>query len=176
MKLKLNLHVLVFGLFLLLATASFAAASSFYVGVKGGLMMSDLDEMDDAVNGGLVLGYAFVDDEHVGSFAVEAEYTNTISKGDVSILGADGEWEVETLALYGVYRSPGTIYVKGKIGVLNEDVSIDVGGIEAAESDTGGSLGIGGGIRIGDRTSLEIEYTIIEEDVDFLSAGLNIHF
>jgi hypothetical protein len=141
---KLNPTLILFSLFFLLATPHFAiASSSFYLGAKGGPMISDLEGMDDAANGGPVLGYEFASPNLVGSFTIEGEYTDTLSDGDASISGAGGRWPLEPLPFM-PYRSHGSLFVKGKIGVLSEYINMDVGGIQSEESDTGSSLGIGG--------------------------------
>ena len=43
-------------------------------------------------------------------------------------------------------------------------------------SDTGLSVGAGFGFNLGDVAQLEAEYTIIEQDVSYLSLGLNLRF
>ncbi len=173
MKIFFRISMVVMSVLFFLPSAK-AADSSWYVGLKAGQMMVDLDGLDDATNGGVLVGYSF------GDFAIEAEYTTTLSEGDVTILGVPGEWDINTFAVYGVYRSSGNIYFKGKVGFLNEDVSINVNAfgtpISAAGSDSSASLGVGVGWRIPDSNSLELEYTIVEEDIDFLSLGYNYHF
>ena len=82
-----------------------------------------------------------------------------------------------TLALYGVFRTPGEFYFKGKAGVLYEDVEVDIPTLfSESEDDTGFSAGIGGGWRLNDSGSLEVEFTLIESDLNYLSLGYNIHF
>jgi hypothetical protein len=54
---------------------------------------------------------------------IEGEYTHTISEGDATFSGIGGEWHIETYAIYGVFRTRGTLFFKGKIGYLHEDVS-----------------------------------------------------
>ena len=152
-----------------------AAESPWYIGVKAGQMMLDADDAGDATNAGLVAGYRLSEGDF-GTFAIEGEFTTAISKGDITILGVPCDWDVVTVAMYGVYRSAGDVYFKGKIGVLNEDATISVAGNSVSESDSGTSFGIGGGFRVGQSGSLEVEYTIIEEDIDFLSIGYSCNF
>src|SRR5690606_4410542 len=122
----------------------------------------DAPYYDDDTGKGFVVGYDF------GGFGIEFEHTET--EGDVSVpFYGKGDYEVETNALYAVYRSLGTAYFKAKIGVLNEDVTIKNFGVipgSIKDDDTGASAGVGGGFRIGP-VSMEAEYTVIEEDVDF---------
>ena len=160
---------------LFVVASPLAAANQFYVGIKGGLMKPDAGGYDDAVNAAVLLGFEFLDLD-VGSIAIEGEYTETISEGDATFGGIRGDWDIETYAIYGVFRTRGTLFFKGKIGYLHEDVSSTVGGFGATGSDSGLSLGIGGGLRIGYYGSVELEYTIIEEDVGFLSLGFNYYF
>lgn len=152
-----------------------AAGSPWYLGVKAGQMMVDVDGLDDASNIGITGGYRLANFS-LGSFALEAEYSNSTSKGEAKILNFTGDWDVKTLAFYGVYRSAGDVYFKGKAGYLDEDVSITIAGFSVAGSDSGLSLGLGGGWRISASSSLEVEYTVIEEDIDFLSIGYNYNF
>lgn len=152
-----------------------AADSAFYAGVKVGQMLPDVQGLDNATNAGILIGYNFPKTDY-GTFAVEGEYTTTISKGDAKALGLTGDWEVDTTSLYGVYRSAGDLYFKGKVGYLNEDIKVSIAGFSGAGTDSGGSLGIGGGWRFGDAGSIEAEYTIIEQDIDSLSLGVNMHF
>ena len=67
-------------------------------------------------------------------------------------------------------------YLKGKAGILSEDISISGGFVSGGGSDTGLSLGIGAGYRLSDKFDIEFEYTIVEEDIDFISLGLNYSF
>ena len=150
----------------------FAAGDALYYGVKAGLMMPDVPEMGNATNIGFVVGSKLNND-----ISVEGEMTITAIDGDVSIMGVSGDWDVMTLAGYAVYRSKnnGDMYFKAKAGLLYEDVGIQMSGfpISASGTDTGLSLGFGAGFDIGDGRTLEVEYTIIESDISFLSVGVN---
>ncbi|MDH3342988.1 MAG: porin family protein [Gammaproteobacteria bacterium] len=150
----------------------FSAADTMYFGVKAGLMMPDIPEMSNATNIGFVIGSKLKNE-----ISVEGEMTITALDGDVSIFGVSGDWDVMTIAGYGVYRSEksGGVYFKGKAGLLYEDVNIQMTGLPVSSSgtDTGLSLGFGAGFDIGNGQTLEVEYTIIESDVSFLSVGVN---
>lgn len=164
-----------------------------YFGVKGGLMMPDGSGFDDAINIGGLVGMKIQDLNLAsgikGSIAVEGELTLSVIEGDIS---GGGEWDVMTLAGYGVYRSQplnGNMYVKGKAGLAYQDVNVDipatqecivffgtpicttVPGSSASSDDISLSLGVGLGFKMGARNNLEIEYTILD-DVDFLSVGM----
>ena len=150
-----------------LALASLSAAPVFaaagddgiHFGLKTGAMDVDFSGVDIDMPIGLVLGF------EKGVYGAEVEYTFADMEFDV--FGSTETLDFDTLAVYGVFRSQGEVYFKLKAGFLREDV----GGVD----DTGASLGLGGGVRV-ENLSIEAEYTIIEEDVNFLSIGANVHF
>lgn len=143
-----------------------------YFGVKTGLMMPDVAGWGDALNIGALVG-APVARLPQGTISAEGEFTTTLSKGDVNYFGVTGNWDVTTLAGYGVFRTHGPIYLKAKAGLLYENVGASVSGFSATGSDTGLSFGIGGGMRLQGGQSLEVEYTIIESNINLLSVGYN---
>lgn len=162
---------------IVLASASIAANASietkdlnkgFYAGLKSGALSVSASEYDFDTPIAIQAGYA------IGlGFSIETEYSKT--DGEFSYysyprltLSAD----LTTLAVYGVYRTPGNFYGKFKAGVLNEEVSVGSTSLSA----TGFSAGAGVGFRFNDHLSAEAEYTLIEADVDFLSLGINFHF
>ena len=168
-----SIRLLVVVVFLALLGANVQAAdSSVYVGAKFGQMMVDESGFDDATNIGILVGY-----DLVPNISLEGELTTSVSDADVDFFGISGDWNVMTLALYGVFRTPGEFYFKGKAGVLYEDVEVDIPTLfSESEDDTGFSAGIGGGWRLNDSGSLEVEFTLIESDLNYLSLGYNIHF
>ena len=141
-----------------------------YFGLKIGPMMIDdigFGNFSDPTNIGLV--YAHISDDGYG---FEAEFTTSMSDGEFSFFGSTAEVSIQTIGFYGAFRSTGDTYFKAKAGFINESVDFDnvpfVGNI--SEDDTGASFGLGLGLNTGSG-KLEIEYTIIEEDVNFLSIG-----
>jgi outer membrane immunogenic protein len=132
-------------------------------------MMPDVSGLDDALNVGILFGGYIMEETSFGSIAIEGEITTSISDGDVSINGERGDWDIDVIAIYAAYRSQRTIYFKGKIGLLYEDAKVKTPSRSASNDDIGLSLGIGGGWRIMDRSSLELEYTFIEDDINFFS-------
>lgn len=161
-------------------TALFAAASIIssgfaeeesgakgYIGVKGGpLLFSQGFDYEDAVNMGLLGGFRISP-----VWAVEAEFTTSVSDADGT--GANlGELNVFTLGVYGVFRSQGTLYFKGKAGILYEFLDADWNGFPLQGEGIGISLGLGGGWRITDCLSTEVEFQTIEADISMLSLGV----
>jgi outer membrane immunogenic protein len=143
-----------------LSSLSFAATAGdagVTGGIKFGKSMIDIAGADDGNSKGLSLGYDFGN-----SFSAELD----ILSGDAS--GID----IDTKAIYGTYRSEGKGYFLAKIGYLNEKLKYG----SYSESDSGLSYGIGGGFRINDKFSVELEYTIIEADVNFLGLGARYKF
>lgn len=124
---------------------------SFSLGVKLGQMDVDVDGADGNSATGLNLGYALSE-----NWALELE----IIQGGFEVTGF-GDFDIDTMAIYGTYRSSGDGYFLGKVGYLNEDIE--------GTSDSGASFGIGGGYRFTDAFAVEAEYTIIESDVNLLA-------
>lgn len=154
-----------------------ALAEGPYIGAKVGIM--DADDVggasfDSATNGGILVGYDFGSGDM--GMAIEAEFTTTVSDGDISYLGASGDWDVDTFAVYGALRYGQDFYFKAKLGYLNEDVSISGAGGSVSGDDSGLSVGLGGGYKFSDTMAIEAEWTLIEEDIDFLSLGVNFSF
>ncbi|MBB3048968.1 opacity protein-like surface antigen [Litorivivens lipolytica] len=158
---------LAIALLALSATAgSFAAdKTGGFVGIKTGNMDIDSSIFDADAPLGIVFGY-----QGQSGAGVEVEYNR--ADVDFVINGRAYTADFKTLALYGTYRSEGDAYFKGKLGILREDLENDF----VSMDDSGLSGGIGLGFRLGEAASLELEYTVIEEDVNYYSAGLNIHF
>ena len=140
------------------------AADGFYIGLAGGVMDNDRSGFDQAVNAGVTLGYEFLG-VGIGDIAIEGTYTATVDNGDAP--GAQ-EWEIETLAAYGVFRTAGPVYLKAKAGAVSNDIEIG----PRSDDDTEFSAGLGVGFSVG-IGQFEVEYTEIEDDVDFISLTLN---
>lgn len=157
---------------LLVAAPSYAQSySPWYLGLKVGQMDADVSGFDEATNAGIYGGYTLHDDSN-GRFAIEGEYTRSIADGDLP----GGEWDIETLAAYGAFRTAGPVFLKIKAGYLREDVSVSSGNFSVSGKDSGLSFGAGGGFRLGEKAAFELEYTVIEDDVNFFSIGYLTHF
>ncbi|ADE53082.1 outer membrane beta-barrel protein [Coraliomargarita akajimensis] len=143
-----------------------------YIGLNSGLMLIDSSVgYEDPVSLGVYGGYQFSD----MGFAIEGQMTLPISSAESGIASA-GDLDIFTLGVYGVWRSPGRVYFKGKAGFMYEYLSTDFAGFPLEESGFGLSLGVGGGVRITKTIAAELEYTIIETDIDYLSLGLTYSF
>lgn len=148
---------------LFLLNPAFAAEpgkSNIFFGVKGGFMKPDGDSNDSALNIGAVMGQGIT-----RSFSWEAELNATLSDGEV---GANTNWDISNIAGYAVYRSKGDIGFKAKAGLTYWDTDNDSG--------TSLSMGIGAGFKIGKSGMLDVEYTQVDDFVDYISVGYLFNF
>ena len=100
----------------------------------------------------------------VADLALEAEFTRTAEEGETR---GGSDIEVDTNALYLTFTTPGPVYLKLRGGLI--DITADVG--SASDDESGESFGAGLGLSLG-LLRLELEYTRIDDDIDFLSAGI----
>lgn len=153
-------------------TSDTSEPSHTYIGFKGGPMnIGSTAFNDDGVLIGILFGYDVPDN----GFAFEGEFNTTVSKASSDISGY-GDLGVTTLAGYGVYRTSGRFYLKAKLGLLYEYLTSSVSGIVDIDVDQPGlaiSIGVGGGWRVTDQLSAEVEFTSIEADIGYASLGLN---
>ena len=155
--------------------AATAQTEGWYLGASVGLMDNNVSGFDDATNVGALLGF----DVYTGGiFAVslEGEYTTTASKGDVSINGVDGDWNIDTQAAYVAARLGDRIYMKVRYGVLREDASVKIDGISQSGSDTGGSWSGALGCMLTPQWGIQLDGTLVESDVNYWNLGVNYHF
>lgn len=129
-------------------------AEPLMIGGKGGFMKPDGSSSDTAFAIGAMLGKKIQ-----GNLSWEAELNLTLSDGKI---GNNNDYEIDSLAGYAVYRSDGNVHVKAKIGVAYWDDDFD--------DDLSLSAGVGIGVRLG-RGTLDIEYTQINDYVDYISVG-----
>lgn len=94
----------------------------------------------------------------------EAELSLNIIDGEV---GRNTDWDVKSIAGYGVYRTDGDVHLKAKLGVSYWDDDFD--------DDTNLTAGIGLGIRAG-RGVIDIEYTQINPRTDYITVGYIFSF
>ena len=155
------------------AGVSHADRGDQYVMAKIGLMSLDVNDADNLTTIGLIYGYGLTE-----AITVEGEYNTTVSGGEYNIGTDKGDFSVWTLAAYGVYRYRFTdaVYLKAKLGVLHEDVERDGLLDSDTASDTGGAGGLGLGFVVGESLTVEAEYTIVEEDIQFFNVGLHYAF
>ena len=161
------------------AHAQGASEGPLYFMVKGGIMDPDIRGFDNATNVGAGIGYDLYADR-MGRWSVEAEFTTTVSDGD---LNGGGDWDAETFAVFGTYRGPtldpGSLYFKGKVGFLNQDIKRAGGDptLTIPNADDGGAaFGVGAGWRMDRAAALELEYTLMSGELNFFSLGYLRYF
>lgn len=148
-------------LFLLLVIFSTgASAGGLTFGAKTGPMRIDNANVDDdPTNAGVTVGNEF--GVVLGDLGVEGEFTTTMDDG--TIKNSNATIDIDTMGLYGTYRSPGFLYFKARYGFVHWETDYD--------DDTVTSMGLGLGFSLG-VFQLELEYTEIDEDVNFISLGV----
>lgn len=148
-------------------TSANALAAEMYAGAKAGFMIADVENQDTALNIGGLFGMRIHEfPDKYGTLSAEGEITVTMLDADRP---GGGDWDVDTLAAYAVYRSPGDTFLKVKGGVMWLDTNY-------ASSITELSMGIGVGFRMGKTTTLEVEYTTVDDNIDMFSVGVNFKF
>jgi len=171
------------------------ATGKWLVGLKYGNMQHDADGFSAGKNTGIMVGYEFSRPVFYGRAAVEFEYLFNSSVGTFNGFNNpndpsgqpqypyDGEWENHVRSLYAVYRGPGTLYVKGKLGLTasrfdatftNSPVNIP----DVREDKTTVGWGIGLGVHAGKWIDIELEYAGNQgnSDMNFISVGANARF
>jgi hypothetical protein len=156
-----NLVCLTVFLTSLLIAASTSAAGLVF-GAKAGPMQLDISTADDPLNAGVNIGYEF--DVGLGDLGFEGEFTTTVKEGEIGLQ----KLNIDTAGAYLTYRTPGIVYLKGRAGYISWDADFSVGEVD---EDTSASYGLGLGLNL-KVIKLELEYTQIEEDIDFVSLGI----
>ena len=131
-----------------------------FFGIKGGFMKPDGNNTDSAGNIGAVMGQPFA-----RYFSWEAEINLTVFEGEAF---GTNDWDINTLAGYAVFRSEGNVGFKGKAGLVYWDSTYN--------DDLDLSLGIGVGIKMGQSGMLDVEFTRINSNVDYISVGYLFNF
>ena len=153
---------LIFGL-----CSSIALAEGGYWGATAGIMDFDFNDVDNPIGVGLRAGYS-----QVSGWGLEAEYVDSLVSGETEVLGKAVDVDMYSLAGYVTYRSLGEIYIKGRLGLLYEDVTV---GSESSD-DFGVSAGAGIGFVLGAKSNIELEYTVLEKDVGLWSGAFTYRF
>jgi hypothetical protein len=159
------------------------AEGDWLAGIKVGAVKPDNEGFRDGTSGTIIFGYQFarpVGDR--GSASIEIEL-GTSTWSDVRTGGVTyGEWDIHSFGIFFNYRSPGTIYFKGKLGVLNTTIHSKANsGAVSDFKDTGLALGLGAGYRIGGsdgKTTIEAEWVSSsgDTDINYYNLGANFAF
>lgn len=180
---KTNGILAAFAISLALSGHSLAAdMSNFSIGVKGGSTIFDDDELevDDSelkTSGnaafGLNLGYEFAP-----GWTAELQFVSSSVEFAGVNTGRSIDLDIRTAAGYAAYRSSGPLYFIGRIGLVSMTRSIDDvrDNIALEDSESGLSFGFGGGYRLSPNLGLELDYTIVAADTDWLLVSARYSF
>lgn len=153
--------LLALSLSMLLASAhAFGAGEDgrMYAGFSAGMDMVNVAGMADDTTLGVLVGYSFAE-------SVSGELALNRSSYEFRAGGPGCSIDNTTVGAYAALRTQGQFYLKGRAGLLMEDLS-PVGPCPASSvSDTGLSLGGGGGLQFGNAL-LELEVTMVEADIN----------
>lgn len=162
-------------LVLMLLCYSSAKAAGFYLGASTGIMDANIGGFDEAVNAGVLAGYDVYTKE-IFAVSLEAEFTTTVSDGDVEFRGSRGDWDIDTQAAYIAARLGLRAYLKVRYGVVRNDVSVKVAGFNSNESDTSGSWGGALGWMFTDHWGVQADGTLVDSDVTYWNLGVKYQF
>jgi hypothetical protein len=150
----------------------------FKLMILASLLVSPMAVADDTAYGGLSFGRVDIDEIETGNlgivlggiadngFGYELFYSFTVVDYDESGATYDSA-ETDTINLYAVYRTPGTVYFKAKAGYSYVNITLDSAVIgRLSDSTEGFSYGLAGGVAIGDG-GLELSYYRFPDFDDF---------
>jgi hypothetical protein len=151
------------------------ADGRWLAGIKYGQVANEALGFEDADAYTLVLGYQFAREVGVnGSSNLEFEFTDS-DEADRNTGFAGDNWDLRSYGLYLTYQSPGTVYFKGKLGVLYSEISSEANNIKLeATDDASLAYGAGVGIVLGanQNINLELDYTAASGDNDISLVNL----
>ena len=133
--------------------------------------MADVDGYDAGIAG--VATYGIRVPEMHKNFAVETEFTMTFIEPEGLERGTTYEASYFTLGAYGVYAHPLSekFHVRGRLGILYEDYEKSSPTTSATRDGFELSYGLGITVGLSQETRFILEYTVIESDINHLSAG-----
>lgn len=168
-------YILASFLSLLVMYSASATAGGFYLGASTGIVDANVSGFDDATNAGVLAGYD-VYSKDVIAVSLEAEFTTTVSDGDVRIQGFRGDWDIDTQAAYLAVRGGDRAYIKVRIGVVHNDVTVRVAGFRENETDTSGSWGGAIGWMFTDHWGVQLDGTAVDSDATYWNLGVKYQF
>jgi hypothetical protein len=140
------------------------AAGKWIIGAKAAKVQNGADGFEDGTATGLMIGYEFARPVGFdGSIALEIELLKSgnaaIDPSSSFLSGQAGEWDANVTNAFFAYRTPGTVFFKGKVGVQRSLVQIKIPGFTSESDDISMAWGVGLGLRLSDWGVLEAEYS-----------------
>lgn len=150
-------------------------AEGWYLGASAGVMDADIAGFDNATNAGILAGYDVFSKE-IFAASIETEFTTTVSDGDVKNSAINGDWDIDTRAVYVAIRLGERFYGKVRYGFLWEDFSFDSAGNSQSESDSSISWGAAVGWMFTEYLGVQVDGTRIESAIQYWNLGLVYRF
>ncbi len=158
------------------------ADGTWLVGADFGAAQIGRSGHKDTSNAGITVGYEFSRPVGFsGSSTIEFSATTSTSDGSIgldSIYGSTGNWNIDTQSLFFTYRTPGTIYFKGKLGGIQSSVRSRGLTFNTTEDDTSLGYGAGLGLHPWKNVTFEAEYAGASgtNDINLITIGAKIGF
>ena len=150
-------------------------AGNFYLGASAGIVDPSVGGFDNATNAGLLAGYDVFTLDLI-AVSLEAEFTTTVSDGDVKIQGFKGRWDIDTQAAYLAVRGGDRAYMKVRVGVVHKDLTVKVAGFRESDTDTSGSWGGAIGWMFTDNWGVQLDGTVVDSDATYWNLGVKYQF
>jgi len=158
------------------------ADGTWLVGADFGAAQIGRNGHQDTSNAGITVGYEFSRPVGLGgSSTIELSLSTSTSDGGIgfdSIYGTTGSWNVDTQSLFFTYKTPGTVYFKGKLGGIQSSIRSHGRTFNSKEDDTSLGFGAGLGLRPWKNVTFEAEYTGASgtNDINLITIGARIGF
>jgi hypothetical protein len=142
-----------------------------YLGIKYGrvTIAEDIPDSDgaDIRNLGFAFGKGIND-----TLAIEFDYNTTVTEDDTS----SGDLSADTIGLYLVAKTQGTVYFKGRVGYTRTTLERNFNDDSFDHNSYGIAYGAAAGVKIGKSGAIEIEYTIMPDidDSGFVGAPVEV--
>lgn len=138
------------------------AATDPFTYVRLGGVNIEGSSRDNPLNLALNFGYEL--DSYVADLSLAAEINRTIDDGEAN---RGGELEFESNGIFLVYKSTRSLFVVGRIGLVENKI------IKRGNSERSDGLALGGGIGVVvGRTRLQLELTSYTGHAKFFTLGL----
>lgn len=159
-------------LFILFCISTTAYAGTEYLVARAGTMLVNVGNTTPLISSGVYYGYNLNE-----KTSIEAEANVGLSGGKYNDgKGNFGSFDIWTVAAYAAYRHPLThnLYAKGKFGLLFENITNNTRSEKLIHQDYGFSGGLGLGLQLKQKLTLETELSLLERDIYY--AGLGVHY